>query len=403
MKISQVLQHSILSLCFQLTVCAVAAQAIEIGECVVLDPTGAASTWETGKVIGKDATGYTIRMLGVGKYTGEYHVPEHYIHGYHKNVPAPTAAASSSSSSSSTSTSTATHSPARASSPWSTAASTAAGTSSHAAPAALPSNTAAARDSWKALSADIDERIRKSKAAAAAPPGSIGPAKAVSGSKGLSGLYLRHEQSFSGTSLSYREDHYLFFPDGRFYHGVPPEGPSNFNWAKEQSVHPELCGQYGINGNQITLAYSGSAPYTWPLKIRSANEMEMNMSPTVRVEKFGSNAKLSGNYQRGTTYGASYSYAGAPTVTAAGTYIFSPSGTVSSDTTKGIEGDTKITGVSVGIQQGNQGTYTINGNDMTMSLGGHSMRCTVYPIYDRGNSQLPARISINGALYERKK
>ena len=80
--------------------------------------------------------------------------------------------------------------------------------------------------------------------------------------------------------------------------------------------------------------------------------MEMNMSPTVRVEKFGSNAKLSGNYQRGTTYGASYSYAGAPTVTAAGTYIFSPSGTVSSDTTKGIEGDTKITGVSVGIQQG---------------------------------------------------
>lgn len=392
MKISQVLLHSVLSFCFQLAACAVAAQAIEIGECVVLDPTGAATTWETGKVISKDASGYTIRMLGVGKYTGEYHVPEHYIHGYHKNVPAPAATAASSSPSYTPSHS---QTPARAASPWSTSASTSASTSS--------GNTESARDSWKALSADIDERIRKSKAAAAAPPGSIGPAKAVSGSKGLSGLYLRHEQSFSGTSLSYREDHYLFFPDGRFYHGVPPEGPSNFNWAKEQSVHPELCGQYGINGNQITLAYSGSAPYTWPLKIRSANEMEMNMSPTVRVEKFGTNAKLSGNYQRGTTYGASYSYAGAPTVTAAGTYIFSPSGTVSSDTTKGIEGDTKITGVSVGIQQGSQGTYTINGNDMTMSLGGHSMRCTVYPIYDRGNSQLPARISINGALYERKK
>lgn len=397
MKISQVLQHSVLSFCFQLTVCAVAAQAIEIGECVVLDPTGAATTWETGKVISKDASGYTIRMLGVGKYTGEYHVPEHYIHGYHKNVPAPAATAASSLSSSSPSSPsyTPSHSqtPARAASPWSTGASA----------SRASGNTESARESWKALSADIDERIRKSKAAAAAPPGSIGPAKAVSGSKGLSGLYLRHEQSFSGTSLSYREDHYLFFPDGRFYHGVPPEGPSSFNWAKEQRVHPELCGQYGINGNQITLAYSGSAPYSWPLKIRSSNEMEMNTSPTVRVEKFGANAKLSGNYQRGTTYGASYSYAGAPTITAAGTYVFSPNGTVTCDSTKGIEGDTKVTGVSVGIQQGSQGTYTINGNDMSMNLGGHSMRCTVYPIYDRGNSQLPACISIDGALYERKK
>jgi hypothetical protein len=228
------------------------------------------------------------------------------------------------------------------------------------------------------------------------------PAQPVNGSKGLSGLYLRHEQSFQGTSISYREDHYYFFPDGRVYHGVPPEGPSNFNWAKEMRENPLKCGTYGINGNKITFSWTGGSSYTWPMR-NDARGMEINMSPTNKVEKFGSNAKLSGSYHRGTVFGANYSYGAAPTITKAGIYTFASNGSFSTDSTKGLGGDTNDTGVTVGIYQKGQGTYTINGNDMVLTLGGEVKRCTVYPVTDNGNLQAPVRISINGALFERGK
>ncbi len=323
--------------------------SVKVGEMVLADVTGAAKNWETGKIISVDATGYTIEMLGVGQHKGQFRIPEHYIHGYHKTPPPPVATARQ--------------------------------------PEVVP---------------NPPEPAAKPPVVTP-PPVAIVPATAVSGSKNLSGLYLRHEQVFMGTSLSYREDHYLFFTDGRFYHGVPPEGPSNFNWAKEQRAHPELCGQYGINGNTITLSYGGRAPFTWPLKVTGADQMEMNMAPTVKVERFGANARISGNYQRGTTFSARYSQTGAPTVTAAGTYIFDSNGNVSRDNLGAADGDTKVTGVTVAVRQANQGTYSISGNDMTLNLGGQTLRCTVYPIYERGNTQLPVRISIDGALYERKK
>lgn len=228
------------------------------------------------------------------------------------------------------------------------------------------------------------------------------PAQPVNGSKGLSGLYLRHEQTFQGTSISYREDHYFFFPDGRVYHGVPPEGPSNFNWAKELRENPLKCGTYGINGNKITFSWTGGSSYTWPMR-NDARGMEINMSPTNKVEKFGSNAKLSGSYHRGTVFGANYSYGAAPTITKAGIYTFSANGAFTTDSTKGIGADTNDTGVTASIYQKGQGTYTINGNDMVLTLGGEVKRCTVYPVTDNGNLQAPVRISINGALFERGK
>ena len=453
--------HAVASIALSvlLSIATASTLASEIGETVVVDVTGAAKNWETGTIISKDANGYTIRMLGVGEHKGEYHVPEHYIHGYHKNLPATTKAAPGADPHQAAPQKSTANTPTDsikigevvladvtgAAKNWESGkiiSRDATGytiemlgvgehkgqfhipesyihghqkkTVTHAAPASTAASSGAASTpttynkaladaSWKSLSDDIDARIKNSKNQGTSPGVPSAPAKAVSGSKGLNGLYLRHEQVFMGTSLSYNEDHYFFFPDGRFYHGVPPEGPSNFNWSKEQQAHPERCGQYGINGDKITISYSGSEPFTWQLKMRGANEMELNRAPTVRVERFGANARISGNYQRGTTFGASYSYAGAPTVTAAGTYIFNSNGTVSNSNVSGAEGDTKVSGVSVGVQQANQGTYSINGNDMTLNLGGKTMRCTVYPVYDRGNSQLPARISLNGALYERKK
>lgn len=239
------------------------------------------------------------------------------------------------------------------------------------------------------------EPVAQAKPVAAAKPA---PAQ-VTGSGGLSGLYLRHEQSFQGTALAYREEHFYFFPDGRVYHGVPPEGPSLFNWDKEMREHPILCGKYGIQGNKISFAWTGGSSYTWPLKTQ-ADGMEINMAPTNKVEAFGSNARLNGSFHRGTVFGPNYSYGSAPTITKAGIYNFSSNGSFSVDSTQGISGDSRDTGVTVSIDKTRGGTYQINGNDMVLNLGGEVKRCTVYPVTDNGTIK---RLSIHGALFERAK
>ncbi|MBX9940925.1 MAG: lipocalin family protein [Candidatus Obscuribacterales bacterium] len=411
----------------------------KVGDSVLVDVTGAKKNWETGKVIAKSGNMYTIRMLGVGDHKGEYQVPENWLFGAHKEENTAATSYASSRTSPGSAPHLANSAPQASSSErlsnadpkqsiWANSSSSSSSNRSSSSSAGASSNSSTS-DSWKWMQADIDARIKQSQNNAATQSNAknggsdswkwmqadiearikgtqnqskvnAGPAKPVAGSKGLSGLYLRHEQTWMGTSLNYREEHYYFMPDGRFYKGVPPEGPSAFNWAKVQSEHPELCGQYGINGDKITLSYGGEAPYSWLLKMKNAENMEMNYAPTNKVEKFGNNARISGTFARGTVFAGNYSYTGAPTITAAGTYTFSADGTVTTDSTTGIDGDTKVSGVTVGLHGGNRGTYTINGNDLTLNLGGQSKRCTVYPISKNGNI---LRISIDGALYEKRK
>ncbi|MBK8219978.1 MAG: hypothetical protein IPK73_03035 [Candidatus Obscuribacter sp.] len=354
------------------------AFAYEVGDIVMVDPFGGNKNFESAKVLAKEARGYEVRLLPGNKHTGEYFVPETWISGK-GSAPA-------------------TGTTGVAPDPAPTTAGAAALVAPHTTPKSQYSQwQGSANDPYKKMFNDINERIKQSKNESTGT--STAPAGPVTGSHPFEGLYLRHEQTWQGTALSYREDHYYFFTDGRVYHGVPPEGPGRFNWAKEQQAHPERCGQYGVNGNKITFSYAGNAPYTWPIKMQSGREMELNMSPTVKVEKFGANAKLSGSYHRGTVFGGNYSIGTAPTITKAGIYNFSPNGTVTTDSTKGISGDTKDTGVTASIYQKNAGTYTVSGNDMTISLGGETMHCTAYPIMEGGQ---PIRISINGALFERK-
>ncbi|MBX3076201.1 hypothetical protein KF707_02005 [Candidatus Obscuribacterales bacterium] len=363
---------------------------VKVGEGVLIDVTGAAKNWESGKVIAKDASGYTVKLIGVGEHKGEWKVPLNYIFGYHKPQKSPGYSTSSGTNTATTASSAAS----QATNNYSSSA-----TSSVHQSTAKDGFTSKTSDAWKSLSADIDARIAKVDGKPAAGPHSA-PAKAIGGEKGLSGLYLRHAQVFMGNSLSYNEDHFLFFPDGRFYHGVPPEGPGHFNWAKELKAHPENCGYYGISGNQITFAYPGNENITWTMKRKGSDQMELNYGPTVKVESFGQNAKLSGTFARGTSFGSTYSPAGAPTITSSGVYTFSSNGTVSNSSMGATGGDTKDVGVTARVSTTSRGTYSINGNDMEINLGGQSMRCTAYPVSKNGVIQ---RISIDGLLYEKRK
>lgn len=238
-------------------------------------------------------------------------------------------------------------------------------------------------DPYAQMQRDMNQTIADSKK----PPTQPGP---VAGATPFQGIYLRQEQSFQGTALRHREDYYYFFSDGRVYHGVPPEGPAHFSWEQEMRNRPERCGRYGVQGGRITFQWANGNSYTWKIS-GTGQEFDLNMSPTVKVDRFPANARLSGSYHRGSVNAA----AGLPTVAKATIYHFYPDGSVTLDGMKG----TDTTNVTVTIDEKARGTYSLSGQDLEIRWGGEIWRCTAFPQGAPPTS--PPRVSINGALFER--
>ncbi len=322
----------------------------EVGSAVLASPMGLPNGYDPAVILSRTSGGYTVRFTG-GKYAGqEFAVLKDWV----RPANATTAA----------------HTPPAAPNP----------------PATTPTSPPTGNDPWSQMQRDIDQTIADSKT----PPE---PAKPVAGATPLNGIYLRQEQSFQGTALTHQEDYYTFFPDGRVYHSVPPEGPTRFDWAAESKRRPDRSGRYGIQGDRITFSWATGRTYTWKITGTGA-EFDLNMSPTVKVDKFPANARLSGTYHRGSVNAA----AGLPTVSKATVYSFHPDGTVSLEGMKG----TDTTNVTITIDETARGTYRLSGNDLEIRWGGEVWYCTAFPQYDGAPTQSPPRISINGALFERK-
>ena len=222
-----------------------AGAASAVGSPVMATPMGLENGYDPAVVVGQTSGGYTVRFTG-GKYAGqEFAVLKDWVR------PA-------------------------------------------AAPQAPPPPAAAAPqrdDPGAQMMRDIDQTIADSKR----PPAPVAP---IAGATPLNGLYLRQEQNFQGTALNHREDYYYFFSDGRVYHGVPPEGPARFQWATETQNRPDRCGRYGIQGDRITFSWMTGRTYTWKIT-GTGNEFDLNMSPTVKADKFPASARISGTYDRG--------------------------------------------------------------------------------------------------------
>lgn len=224
------------------------------------------------------------------------------------------------------------------------------------------------------------------------PPPVQAPVAPPSGQGGLSGLFMRFESVFVGTQLSYREDHYFFFPDGRVYGGDPPEGPSRFNWEQALRDKPHLCGRYAINGGTITFQWGSSKPQQWKFE-RKGEDLVLNGLLADKVDTFS--GRLSGTYSRGVTTPGG---AGTATLTASSIYTFYPDGTFVNANRQTADG-----GAFTRVAGNERGTYRVSGNDMELRKGGEVLYCTGYPqnLKRQGTAESPERLSIGGQLFER--
>lgn len=218
--------------------------------------------------------------------------------------------------------------------------------------------------------------------------GTVLSASATAGNRAkvLTGLFTRFGQSFEGKRLICQEEQFYFYPDGRVYHGLPPEGPAHLDWSKALKDTPNLCGSYGIIGDTIIFQWSGSAqPVTWKLK-RKGNNLELNGMVADKAPTFPNHAKLDGTYSRPEII----VFQGKP-VTAPVVYSFTPDGKVT------VEQKDKTLAVQKRI-----GSYSLSGNDLELNLGNEQTTSTIYPQHlDNRNLKSPDRLSINGKLFER--
>jgi hypothetical protein len=221
--------------------------------------------------------------------------------------------------------------------------------------------------------------------------GTILSASATAGDKAkvLSGFFIRFGQSFEGKSLICQEEQFYFFPDGRVYHGLPPEGPAHLDWARALKETPSLCGTYGIIGDTIIFQWHGTPQQTisWKLR-RKGNNLELNGMVADKAPTFPNNAKLDGTYARPEIV----VFQGKP-VTTPIIYLFTADGKVT------VERKDKTLAV-----QKQSGSYRLAGNDIELNFGDERICNTIFPQHlDNRSLKSPDRLSINGKLYEKIK
>lgn len=204
-----------------------------------------------------------------------------------------------------------------------------------------------------------------------------GNARAGERTKILSGLFTRFGQTFEGKNLVCREEHFYFYPDGRVYHGVPKEGPANFDWAKALAQNPALCGSYGIDGDTIIFNWPQQQSISWTIKRKGAN-IELNGLVADKAPEFS--GVLAGTYTR-----QSVRLVDGKSIMTPVTYSFSkPNLVYYSD-----------------CDRTNSGHYLLDGNNLTIKFqSGSTFSCFVYPRFLEGRkNNSPEQIYLDGNIY----
>ena len=132
--------------------------------------------------------------------------------------------------------------------------------------------------------------LRMGTPALAPPAPAPAPAPGGGGSGGLDGMYRTARLVITGdyNAVSGRMskkpgyEHWVFFPDGRFYFAYPDAGVQDFDYAALCRRSSQFCGTYSMAGSQgrVTLS-DGTA---WNVEREGADTIRIKGRPYVRLD-----------------------------------------------------------------------------------------------------------------------
>jgi len=125
-------------------------------------------------------------------------------------------------------------------------------------------------------------------------------AKQVTGSKGLSGIYVG-TRNFSSSINSVQLDYVTFLPDGNVYWTLPAEGLLYFDDKIAKETHPDDWGTYNVSGREIHVSLANDLQYVF---LKEGDQLKLQPhsgSSSVRTYTALATAdglKLQGSYRR---------------------------------------------------------------------------------------------------------
>jgi hypothetical protein len=194
----------------------------------------------------------------------------------------------------------------------------------------------------------------------------------------------------------FAEVYWWFLADGRVLQGLPTSGltPQDFNNACKPNSG--VCGAYTLNGSKLSIKYGNGQTQDWTYAALNGG-IQLNYLILTPVDKYPAGAKLSGSWSRA----SSAAFAGTQstiTVTSPTFLAFQANGTFSEQNITGLDTASSVKGASVTSSQSSQsgGTYSIQGNELTLVRNGKNERHMIFPVAG-GN------LNIDGRVYSKQK
>ena len=189
----------------------------------------------------------------------------------------------------------------------------------------------------------------------------------------------------------FAEVYWWFLADGRVLQGLPTSGltPQDFNNACQ--ANKGMCGTYSLNGSKLSIKYGNGQTQDWtytPMK----DGIQLNYLILTPVGKYPAGAKLSGSWSRASATAVAGTQS-VITVTSPTFLAFQANGTFSEHNITGLDTASTVKGASVTSSQSSQsgGSYSIQGNELTLVRNGKSERHMIFPVAG-GNLNIDGRV-----------
>lgn len=210
----------------------------------------------------------------------------------------------------------------------------------------------------------------------------------------LSGLYTMLQYS----QRTFVPTYWFFLPDGRYLNTLPAGELTVSGMERTCGERPMMCGHYTVSGGKLNLTPNQGQPRSMDFQMASADQVTINHTQAIHVQPLPRGTVLDGRYEMAKSLGSrvetTVGGASQTMLSVARDYTFRRDGTLSANSQGHvfISGEPSAHGSGFDQNQGAyssaQGTYSISGNTLYLSLNGQKSSHIIYFINGGGSSML---------------
>ena len=200
-------------------------------------------------------------------------------------------------------------------------------------------------------------------------------------------LYLRTFGRAYGSRYTLDINWVFLGADGTIVYD-PVGGADPIDYKAEEQNNPGRIGKYQIAGKKLLITWRNGKKDEWSIETKGGDLTSMDGGIVTRQDRMPAGYRLSGQYS---------SLAVMPNVAGSRTFVFSKDGTFTLNTL----GTVTTSEVSGQKEWDSKGTYTINGNTLTLTFANGQVKKSIICIWDMGEGS--KNLVINNSYFPQEK